>query len=248
MSFGTVVEVVVVVGALGGLAYWKVPSFRQLLRINGDKAIKSASTPLERVTDNVNQAIAKLPAQRALVAQQMTAAQNAQKKADDKRTEVEGLFKEVQTAMSANATAGTISTLKQRWLDAKNSIAGLDTAAAETHQSAEEAQADLEGLLKQIQQSKDGVEKLKNDANLAAILRQSTAFRTQVNDLKEGLGANADDVRAIEDGLANARNEAELSRGSAADREMAKIKERAQATSADDAFAAELAARSAAGK
>ncbi|MDR3613772.1 MAG: hypothetical protein P4L53_09395 [Candidatus Obscuribacterales bacterium] len=238
-----VIEVVGVVAVVGGLAYWQIPAVRQLFRINRDKVIAASSTPLERITDNVNQAIAKLPAQRALVAQQMTAAQRAQTNAQNKRDEVEDLFKQVNVAIGANATAATITTLKQRWLTAKGAVVDLDKVSEEAHKSADDAQAELEDLLTLIQQSKAGAEKLKSDANLTAILQQSTQFRTQVNDLKSGLGANAADVQEVQDALSNARNANELSKGSAADREMADIAKKTQASAADDAFAAELAAR-----
>ena len=241
-----ILDVVLVVGAGAGLAYAFVPGVRQLFRINGNKIIKNASTPLDRVTDNVNQAIAKLPTQRALVASLMTAGEKAQKAADAKRTEVETLFAEVNTAINAKASDATITTYKQRWLAAKNAIPALDAAAVEAHNTAEDAQQELESLIAQIQESQAGVEKLKSDSQLTEILHQSGQLRQQVNDLKNGLGANADDVTAIQDGLSNARNANELSKGSAADREMADIKKKAQAGSADDAFAAELAARSAA--
>ncbi|MDR3613773.1 MAG: hypothetical protein P4L53_09400 [Candidatus Obscuribacterales bacterium] len=218
-------------------------SFLQAFRINGEKVVSHGSTPLERIEDNVKQAEAHLPQQRALVAQEMTAAQRASTNADNKRAEVESLFKEVQTAMSASASAATVTTLKQRWLTAKGEVEALDKIALDAHTAADEAQHDLEGLLSLIQQSEQGAQKLKDDANLAETLKHSTELRQQVNDLKAGLGANAADVAAVEDGLANARNAAELSKGSAADREMAAIHEKTQASAADDAFAAELAAR-----
>jgi hypothetical protein len=234
---------VIVVGGAFSLAYWRFPAFRQFLRINGDKAAKASSTPLDRINDNVNQAIAQLPKQRANVASLMTAAQRAQKNANDKRNEVEQLFAEVNTAVSAQASAPTIAAYKQRWLTAKTAVAGLDAACEEAHKEADDAQAELESLITLIQQSKAGADKLKSDATLTAIIQQSTQFRQQVNDLKTGLGQNAADVQEVQDALQTARNAAELSKGPAADREMAEIHQKAVAKSADDAFAAELAAR-----
>jgi hypothetical protein len=218
-------------------------SFLQAFRINGEKAVSHGSTPLERIQDNVKQAEAHLPQQRALVAQEMTAAQRASTNADAKRAEVESLFQEVQTAMSASASAGTLATLKTRWATAKGEVEGLDKIAADAHAAADEAQHDLEGLLSLIQQSEQGAQKLKDDANLAETLKHSTELRQQVNDLKAGLGSNAADVAAVEDSLANARNAAELAKGSSADREMQAIHEKTAANAVDDAFAAELAAR-----
>lgn len=238
-AVAAVVAVAVIAGAIFS------PRFRQALRIWGDKGLSKTSTPVERAKDRVKQAIDKLPTQRELVARLMTAADNASSAVTDKEAEADRLLTKYQTAASANATPETQNTLKLQWKRANDAVPTLRDAAAAAQSAAADAQAELEGFIELIQTSQDGVAQLESDANLAAILRETTAFRQRVNDLKSGLGDMAADQKAIKDELATARNASELSKGSAAEREMQQIERQVQVNDADAEIAAALAARAA---
>lgn len=238
-AIAAVVAVAVIAGAIFS------PRFRQALRIWGDKGLSKTSTPVERAKDRVKQAIDKLPTQRELVARLMTAADNASAAVTDKEAEADRLLTKYQTAVTAKATPETQNTLKLQWKRAKDAVPTLREAAVAAQSAAADAQAELEGFIELIQTSQDGVAQLESDANLAAILRETTAFRQRVNDLKSGLGDMAADQKAVKDELATARNASELSKGSAAEREMQQIERQVQVNDADAEIAAALAERAA---
>ena len=241
----TLILVILGIAAFAAAVYF-IPGFGQLLRIRSAGAVKKGSTAVERVSDRVQQAINKLPAQRELVAKQMSAADRASTAAQNKRSEVETLFGKVQIAINGKASDATVTTLKTQWLTAKNAVPGLDQAATAAHAAADEAQTDLNDMIELIQTSAAGVEQLKSDANLASIYRQNAQFRQQLADMKSGLGDMAADTQSVQDDLNTAKHLDELSKGTTADREMAEIEKKAKGATADDEFAKELAARSAA--
>ena len=241
----TILTLLAVAAAVVGIAAIFSPRVRQALRIWGDKGLSKATTAVERSKDRVKKAIAALPAQRERVARLMTAAGNAQTAVTNKETEAETLLTKYQAAVTMNATKGTQDAVKLQWKTATGAVAGLKTAAAAAHQAAEDAQTELEDFLTTIKQSENGVAQLEADATLAAIYRESTAFRQSVNDLKNGLGDGANDKKEVQDELATAKNASELSKGSEADREMAQIEKQVQVNDADKEIEAALAARAA---
>ena len=234
--------VLIVLGLVAAGAVFS-PRFRQALRIWGNKGVTKATTPVERAKDRVRQAEAKLPGVRENVARLMTAAQNAQQAVADKKTEEQELLGKYSTAKNMNASEQTKETLKLRWKTAKDAIPGLEAAATAAAQEAEDAQKELEDYIQIIAESEAGVQKLEADATLAEIYRASAANRQALNDMKKGLGVNGEDAKAVRDELNTAKNANELSKGSAADREMAEIERKAKANSADDEIEAALAAR-----
>jgi hypothetical protein len=206
-----------------GVVVWKFvlpESVKQMFRIRGNSAVKAGTKGSERAQDAVDQAVAKLPNQRKLVARLMTAAQRSQKNAIDKGKEAEALLEKVALAKKSNGSAKLIQELTIQWKTAKDSIATLDEAAKTAHDEAEEAQQMLDSYLTTIQTSQEAVNRISATEDMTAILRESAAFRQQATDLKKGLGSLGVEARAAEDELANARNEAELSKGSKTDREM----------------------------
>jgi chromosome segregation ATPase len=234
--------VLLAVAGIGVAAIFS-PKVRQALRIWGNKGVNNATTAVDRAKDRVRQAEAKLPGVRENVARLMTAAQNAQTAVTDKKAEAEELLTKYSTAKNMNASAQTQETLKLRWKTAKDAIPGLETAATAAAQEAEDAQKELEDYIQIIAESEAGVQKLEADATLAEIYRASAANRQALNDMKKGLGANGEDAKQVRDELQTAKNANELSKGSAADREMAEIERKAKANSADDEIEAALAAR-----
>ncbi len=241
----TLLAIAAVATAVG--AYFS-PRFRQMLRIFGSSTVSKATTAVQREKDRVNQAVASLPAQRESVARLMTFAGNAQTAVSDKEKEADGLLTRFQTSVTMSASKPTQDALKVQWKTAKDAVAGLKTAATEAHTAAEEAQNLLEEYLQTIAQSENGVAKLEADATLASIYRQSAEFRQKSNDLKKGLGEGAADRKEVADELSTARNANDLSKGSAADREMAEIEKKVQVNDADAEITAALAARAAAKK
>jgi len=242
----TIVYLVLIALGLVGVLAAIFPGVRQTLRIWVGLGTANATTPVQRVKDKVKQAEAKIPQLRENVARQMTAAQNAQEAVEAKKKEAEDLLTEVETAQNSNASAGTQSTLTLRWQTANGSIAGLETAAKEAHDEAENAQKELEEALQTISESADFAAKLAADASLAQVYRDSTALRNQLNDLKKGLGETGSDAKEVKDELKTAKNASELSKGSVADREMEEIKRKAKLQNASNDVAAALAARRAA--
>jgi hypothetical protein len=214
-----------------------------MFRIRGNAAVKSGTKGSERAQDSVDQAVAKLPNQRKLVARLMTAAQRAQKTATDKVKESDALLDKVALAKKSNGSAKLIQELTIQWKAAKDSIATLNETATTAHDEAEEAQQLLDSYLTTIQTSQSAVNRIAATEDMTAILRESAAFRQQATDLKKGLGGLGKEAAAAEDELANARNEATLSKGSATDREMEQLERQAQANSADAELNAALAAR-----
>jgi chromosome segregation ATPase len=242
----SIVYLVLIALGLVAVAAAFFPGVRQTIRIWVGLGTANATTPVQRVKDKVKQAEAKIPQLRENVARQMTAAQNAQEAVESKKKEAEDLLTEVETAQNSNASAGTQSTLTLRWQTANGSIAGLETAAKEAHDEAENAQKELEEALQTISESADFAAKLAADASLAQVYRDSTALRNQLNDLKKGLGETGSDAKEVKDELKTAKNASELSKGSVADREMEEIKRKAKLQNASNDVAAALAARRAA--
>ena len=233
------IAAVIVVGALAAF----FPAVRNTLKIWVGIGTRNATTPAQRAEQRQRDAEAKIPALRENVAKQMTAAENAAEALAAKKREADSLLTQYQTAKSANASAQTQETIKLRWTTANGAIAGLEQAAKDAHDEAETAQKELEDTLQVIAESAAGVEKLKNDASLAQVYRDSAKLRTQLNDLKKGLGDSGEDAKAVRDELKTAKNANELSKGSTADREMAEIERKAKLQSADADIEAALAAR-----
>jgi hypothetical protein len=242
----TITQLVLVAIGLLAVGAIFVPSVRQTLRIWLRIGTSKSTTAVQRAEDRVKQAEAKIPQLRENVARQMTAAQNAADAVTNKKKEADDLLSKIETAQNSGASQQTQDTLTLRWKTANDSIPGLETAAKEAHDEAENAQKELEDALQIISESAAGAEKLKNDAALAAVYRQSTALRNQLNDLKKGLGDGGADAKEVQDELRTAKNASELSKGSQADREMAEIEKKTKVKSAGDEVAAALAARRAA--
>lgn len=242
----TITQLVLVAIGLLAVGAIFVPSVRQTLRIWLRIGTSKSTTAVQRAEDRVKQAEAKIPQLRENVARQMTAAQNAADAVINKKNEANDLLSKIETAQNSGASQQTQDTLTLRWKTANDSIPGLETAAKEAHDEAENAQKELEDALQIISESAAGAEKLKNDAALAAVYRQSTALRNQLNDLKKGLGDGGADAKEVQDELRTAKNASELSKGSQADREMAEIEKKTKVKSAGDEVAAALAARRAA--
>lgn len=241
----TILTLLAVVAAAVAVGAYFSPKFRQMLRIFGDQGLSKATTAVQREKDRVKQAFAALPAQRESVARLMTFAENAQTAVTNKEKDTDALLSKYQTAVTMKASQPTQDSLKVQWKTSKDSITGLKTAATEAHTAAEEAQNLLEEYLQTIAQSENGIAKLEADATLATIYRQSADFRQKSNDLKKGLGEGAADRKEVADELTTARNANELSKGSAADREMAAIEKTVQVNDADAEIAAALAERAA---
>ncbi len=229
------------VGFLAVVYHFLPENLKQLLRIRGKGIVKNGTKGSERAQDAVDQAVAKLPGQRKMVARLMTKAQRAQKDAEAKRTECEGIVGEIALARRSNGSPRLQETLKIKWKTAKDSIPLLDEAAKTAHGEAEEAQLTLDGFLETIQTSQSAVDQIASNEDLAGILRESAAFRQQAQDLKKGLGSLGKEQRESEDEVANARNENDLSKGSSTDRELEDLKRRAKAASADDELEKALA-------
>ncbi len=238
-----IVGAILLAGFLAVVYHFLPENLKQMLRIRGNSAVKKGSKGSERAQDAVDQAVAKLPEQRKLVARLMTKAQRAQKTAVDKRGECDSLLSEVALAKKSNGSEKLQQDLKIKWKAAKDSVPTLDEAAKTAHGEAEEAQLTLDGFLETIQTSQSAVDKIAANEDLATILRESAAFRQQAQDLKKGLGALGKEIRESEDELSNARNENDLSKGSATDRELEELKRKEKAEQADKELEEELAKR-----
>lgn len=201
------------------------------------------STPAGRQRARVRRAMRKLPQQRARVARLMTAATNATNAVTTKESEVDELLGKYETAEDMKASDATKAELKTRWKTAKDSLPKLKENAVAAQRRAEDAQTELEGFLTLIRESEAGVEAMESDADLAATIRESTAVRNELNDLKKGLGDSGADAKKVRDDLENAKNEDLLSRGSSADREMENLERQKKVKDAGDEIAAALAER-----
>jgi len=227
----------------GGL-YAFVPSFRELVRIRGGAAIKKGSTPVERNRKRLQDIIDGLPAQRALVASVMSAADAAERAAKDNITNTATALRKYQTGKRMGGTPEALAKLSGDWKALKDNQPELERLWQEAETNAEDAQKDLERMLSDIAKEEANVKSDEAKSALAAAKRQSASFRTKINDMKRGIGEMAADRAAVQKDLDDARNLDELSRGSKVDREIQDIEERAAADDATSEIEAELARQS----
>ncbi len=232
----------VVLAVAAGLVF--SPSFRQLLRIRSSAAVKSGSTAVEKEKDIITQLMAKLPAQRQAVASVMANVDAAQRAYDAKKAEADQLFAKYQQYKGMNASADVLTQTSTQWQAAKAALPTLEGVLAEAHKNADDAQKALNSTIEALKKEQANIQSDEAKAQLAAAIRQNAQVQQQLQDLKNGLGTLADARKEVDADLDKARAENQLSQGTAADREMAALDEKAAAASAQSAIEAEIAKQS----
>jgi chromosome segregation ATPase len=235
--------VLIALGVFGALLVF-VPSFREMVGIRFGSAVKKGSTAVERNRKRLDDIVAGLPAQRALVASVMSTADSAERAAKDNITNTAAALQKYQTNKGRGASPEALAQLSSTWKSLKDNQAELDRLWQEAEANADDAQKDLERMLSDIAKEEHNLVSDQAKADLAAAKRQSATFRTKINDMKRGIGEMAADRAAVQKELDDARNLDELSRGSKVDREIQEIEERAAADAAVDEIEAELAKQS----
>ena len=214
----------------------------QFLRIRSKGALNKGSTAVERNRDRLNQVVAKLPAQRALVASVMSAADAAKRNVDAKKAEAAAALKRYQDAKGLNTSAEALGQLSTNWKTANDAIAGLEQLWSDATATAAQAQEELDSMVDEIKAQEANLQSDQAKADLAAAKRETAGFRQQIADMKNGLGAMAADRAAVQKELDDANNLDKLSQGSEIDRELARIDKAAKAKSAQEEIEAALKA------
>lgn len=224
---------IILLGGASALAIAAVvsPKFRQMFRIWGNTAVDSATTDIQKREDDYGQLKAKLPGQQSAVADVMaraTAADRDWKAADEHAQSLEAKYHRLKD----KATEQQKKDLALAWTEAVAAANEKRTFAEELAKDSEEAVADLEATLKDMKKFASSIEKDKANNALADAKNIATAARRQAASMRDSISASSQASANIQHKLDKARAEAELSKGSKTDRDLAKLEQDAAADAA----------------
>jgi hypothetical protein len=216
------------------------PKFRQMLRIRGGKAVDASTTALEKQQDSYDQLVARLPKNRAAVAQTKANAVIQQRKLTDLQTKLDGLKKEYKLANDQQANATTTTAIETDFAETKAAIEAQTAVATEAGNIANEALNALEQTTKALGKFKDQIERDGNKVQLKEALELTAATRNELNDIKTQISGAGQASATIDKELETARAANDMSKGSAVDQDRAALQEKAAASSARDELRASL--------
>ena len=236
------IETILLILLVGAVAlYFGHKGFQQLVRIRTGKAIKAGSTAVEREEDEYKRLLGLLPTQEEAVTSVMADSRIAEKDLKAAK-DAEGVAeKAYYDAEDLKASEGTLDTLATAWEDAKKHTADMAAVATEAKQAQDEAREALDETTKALKKFEQQLVRDKAKEKLTKALNVSADARKHAADMQKQIGAAAEASREVDHDLEQARARNELTKGSAADRELKELRERSAAKSAREQLKAKRA-------
>ena len=157
--------------ALVLVAAYFYPPLGEFLRIRSKSALNKGTTAVERNRDRLAQIVAKLPAQRALVASVMSAADAAKRNVDSKKAEAAADLKRYQTSKGLNPSPSALEQLSTNWKTLNDAIPGLEQIWSDATANAAAAQEELDSMVEEIKAQEANLQSDQAKADLAAAKR-----------------------------------------------------------------------------
>lgn len=210
-------------------------------RIKADEALKNMSTAIQREKDAVKQIAAKLPAQRERVANIQARVDSTQRELDTAVTERDGL-KTKYESMKGRVSEQALGKIAEDYSAAKKTVATLEATLVEAKNDANEAEETLNDFTAELERAEANITTDEARTELAALKRESAAFRNEVKGMKSSLSTIGESRKEIENELDVARRLDDLSKGTKEDREIAKAEKDLAAEQARKELEGDLAA------
>lgn len=239
-TMNMIIEVAAVAGIAIAAGAIFSPKFRQMLRIRGGKAVDGATTALEKETDQYNQLVAKLPAQRTSVAKTKANATIQQKTLDGLNTKLASLESEFKTADAAKAEASVVEAITSEYASVEAQIADQKKVVELAVSAANEAVKAYEQTARDLGKFKDRIAADGNKVDLADALKVAADARNEMRDMQSQISAAGSASAEIDKKLETARAELEMGNGSSTDQARARLQETAAANDAAARLRAKL--------
>jgi phage shock protein A len=236
--------ILIVVGAFAAAMIFS-KEFRnkvlQTLRIRANDALDGATTPLEREKDEFNKLMAKLASQRAAVAKVMANARLAQKELDAEIAEVERIEREYKEAKALGASEAALNELASKFAAAELAVEEQKKIVIDANAAAEEARQALDATVKALKKFEAQIQSDEQKAALTDALKTAAEARTAASEINSSLSKAGQYHRDIEKELEEARAAAELSKGTATEQELERLREQAAQKAAREKLEGKLA-------
>lgn len=197
-----------------------VPKFRQGARIRVNKAADGMSSNIEKMEDELEQLMKKLPAQEDAVKSVMAASTQAEQDLEIAEAEVATLYKKYVEGKASGAPESVLDKYAQNWEKAKEDAAEKRANAEELDREEEEAISALEETTEALADYEDDIERAGAKVELTKAINIATEARKQAEATKSSISRSGKAARAIDNELEKARAGRQLSKGSRAEQEV----------------------------
>lgn len=193
---------------------------RKGARIRLNDAADRMSTNIEKMEDDFEQLMAKMPAQRDAVTSVMARSTAAETALDDAEDLVADLKRKYVEGKANNAPETVLDTYADQWEAAKEDAAAKRIIAEELDREEEEAISALEETTAALEKFETDIERARAKSELTEAIQIATDARRQSEAIKSKISRSGEAGRAIDHELEKARADRELSKGSRAEREV----------------------------
>lgn len=233
MDLTTILIALAVIFVLGLIF---VPKFRQGARIRANKAADAMSTNIEKMEDELEQLMKKLPVQEDAVTTVMAASTEAEQALEAAEAEVAQLKQKYVDGKANGAPDSVLDKYAEDWETAKDDAAAKREIAAELDLEEEEAISALEETTAALKKFEADIERAGAKVQLTKAINIATDARKQAEATKSSISRSGKAARAIDHELEKARAGRKLSKGSRADQEVAAWEKEQKTKSAREAL------------